>query len=136
MACLADRIARACVHHYDRCLTKKGKPRDGVEWTPMAAVVGRYQDNSRDDLFVISMGTGSKCVGQNQMSGRDVPGDVRPEVHSWLPATSSHSARPAVCARAHSPTRTSCIHSEPQYGRIEFACGPSSVHMPGVPVHV
>ena len=46
MACLADRIARACVHHYDRCLTKKGKPRDGVEWTPMAAVVGRYQGES------------------------------------------------------------------------------------------
>eukprot|EP00117_Sycon_ciliatum_P019470 scpid42890/ scgid17641/ tRNA-specific adenosine deaminase 1; tRNA-specific adenosine-37 deaminase len=79
MACLADRIARACVHHYDRCLTKKGKPRDGVEWTPMAAVVGRYQDNSRDDLFVISMGTGSKCVGQNQMSGR---GDLLHDSHA------------------------------------------------------
>ncbi|XP_076448728.1 tRNA-specific adenosine deaminase 1-like isoform X2 [Babylonia areolata] len=75
---VADKIADLCYNHYTQ-LPKKGKPQEGKEWTLLAAVV--LQDDS--DLKVVSMGTGSKCLGQSRMS---VAGDIVNDSHAEIVA--------------------------------------------------
>ncbi|XP_072013908.1 tRNA-specific adenosine deaminase 1-like [Amphiura filiformis] len=73
----ADDIARLCVKHYDNCLPKKGKPETGREWTLMAAVIKSEKGN----VSVVSMATGTKCIGKTQMSKT---GEVLSDSHAEI----------------------------------------------------
>ncbi|KAI9556358.1 hypothetical protein GHT06_018932 [Daphnia sinensis] len=79
---LVDQVARLCYSHFDN-LPKKGKPLQGREWTIVAAVVQRTAKkvNSNISLKVVSMGTGSKCVGQNKLSNN---GDLLNDSHAEI----------------------------------------------------
>ena len=63
----SDQVASLCYKHFDN-LAKKGKPVLLKEWSILAAVVLRLETEENVDLQVVSMGTGSKCVGQGQLS--------------------------------------------------------------------
>lgn len=78
---LADKIANLCYEHFES-LPKKGKPVPGKEWTILAAIVQCTQNESDADeitLRVVSMGTGSKCVGQGKLSDQ---GDLLHDSHA------------------------------------------------------
>lgn len=81
---LANQVARLCYSHFDN-LPKKGKPLQGREWTVVAAVVQRTAKkvHSNVSLKVVSMGTGSKCVGQNKLSHN---GDLLNDSHAEIVA--------------------------------------------------
>ncbi|XP_024834348.1 tRNA-specific adenosine deaminase 1 isoform X4 [Bos taurus] len=87
----ADEIARLCYEHYGSKLPKQGKPEPNREWTLLAAVVkiqptadqacdhsdGRVQVTKE----VVSMGTGTKCIGQSKMrKSGDILNDSHAEV--------------------------------------------------------
>uniref|UniRef100_A0A8D0PUX9 Adenosine deaminase tRNA specific 1 n=1 Tax=Sus scrofa TaxID=9823 RepID=A0A8D0PUX9_PIG len=73
----SDEIARLCYEHYGSRLPKQGKPEPNREWTLLAAVV-KIQP-AADQVCdcpdrpvqvtkeVVSMGTGTKCIGQSKM---------------------------------------------------------------------
>ncbi|KAI2579765.1 ADAT1 isoform 2 [Pan troglodytes] len=73
----ADEIAQLCYEHYGIRLPKKGKPEPNHEWTLLAAVVKIQSpaDKACDTpdkpvqvtKEVVSMGTGTKCIGQSKM---------------------------------------------------------------------
>ncbi|KAK2085474.1 tRNA-specific adenosine deaminase 1 [Saguinus oedipus] len=73
----ADEIAQLCYEHYGSRLPKKGKPEPNHEWTLLAAVVKIQSpaDQACDThdkpvqvtKEVVSMGTGTKCIGQSKM---------------------------------------------------------------------
>ncbi|KAK3579180.1 hypothetical protein CHS0354_022717 [Potamilus streckersoni] len=65
--CFPDKVARACFLQYDR-LPKKGKPQKGREWTLLAGVVISYPMGNEYHMQVVSLGTGSKCIGRSKMS--------------------------------------------------------------------
>ncbi|XP_004600922.2 tRNA-specific adenosine deaminase 1 isoform X2 [Sorex araneus] len=87
----ADEVARLCYEHYETRLPKQGKPEPDREWTLLAAVV-KVQPTV--DLAcdgpdrpvqvtkeVVSMGTGTKCIGQSKMrKSGDVLNDSHAEV--------------------------------------------------------
>jgi tRNA-specific adenosine deaminase 1 len=81
---LANQVAQLCYNHFDN-LPKKGKPIEGKEWTVVAAFVQqtRQNDETKSSLEVVSMGTGSKCVGQNKLS-KD--GDILNDSHAEVVA--------------------------------------------------
>ncbi|XP_065639765.1 tRNA-specific adenosine deaminase 1 isoform X3 [Hydra vulgaris] len=56
-----DQVALVCYEAYKK-LGKKGKPESGREWTKMSSVV---QTNADGELKVISIATGTKCIGKN-----------------------------------------------------------------------
>ncbi|XP_054935313.1 tRNA-specific adenosine deaminase 1 isoform X3 [Physeter macrocephalus] len=87
----ADEIARLCYEHYGRTLPKQGKPEPNREWTLLAAVVKIQptadQTCDRPDRpvqvtkEVVSMGTGTKCIGQSKMrKSGDILNDSHAEV--------------------------------------------------------
>ena len=76
---LADQVASLCYKHFDK-LPKKGKPLEGREWTILAAIV-KQDTNKQNNFEVISMGTGSKCVGQNKLSS---DGDLLNDSHAEI----------------------------------------------------
>ncbi|XP_010607789.1 tRNA-specific adenosine deaminase 1 isoform X1 [Fukomys damarensis] len=87
----ADEIAQLCYEHYRIRLPKQGKPEPNREWTLLAAVVkiqsppDRGCDTSdkpvRVTKEVVSMGTGTKCIGQSKMrKSGDVLNDSHAEV--------------------------------------------------------
>uniref|UniRef100_A0A8C8XZB6 Uncharacterized protein n=1 Tax=Panthera leo TaxID=9689 RepID=A0A8C8XZB6_PANLE len=73
----ADEIARLCYEHYQTRLPKQGKPEPNREWTLLAAVVkiqpaidqacGGANKPVQVTKEVVSMGTGTKCIGQSKM---------------------------------------------------------------------
>ncbi|KAL3860752.1 hypothetical protein ACJMK2_010827 [Sinanodonta woodiana] len=65
--CFPDMLASACFLQYDR-LPKKGKPQKGREWTLLAGVVISYPMGNEYHMQVVSLGTGSKCIGKSKMS--------------------------------------------------------------------
>lgn len=87
----ADEIAHLCYEHYRINLPKQGKPEPNREWTLLAAVVkiqpiaGQTWD-SPDKLVrvtkeVVSMGTGTKCIGRSKMrKSGDILNDSHAEV--------------------------------------------------------
>ncbi|XP_065672933.1 tRNA-specific adenosine deaminase 1 isoform X4 [Hydra vulgaris] len=56
-----DQVALTCYEAYKN-MGKKGKPEAGREWTKMSSVV---QTNADGELKVISIATGTKCIGKN-----------------------------------------------------------------------
>ena len=81
-----DEIANLCYKHFNDTLAKKGKPQKNKEWTMVAAIVLRDQspsDNRKSLHRVVSMGTGSKCIGQSKMSSN---GDILHDSHAEIMA--------------------------------------------------
>ncbi|KAB0792027.1 hypothetical protein PPYR_13988 [Photinus pyralis] len=71
-----DRIASLSIEHFNR-LPKMGKPSVNTEWTVLCCIV---KENTLDDNFeVVSLGTGSKCIGKSKMSAT---GDVLNDSHA------------------------------------------------------
>ncbi|XP_045193542.2 tRNA-specific adenosine deaminase 1-like [Mercenaria mercenaria] len=62
-----EKVAKLCVEKYDR-LGKTGKPQVGREWTLLAGVVMCIQKETDYVLDIVSLATGSKCVGKSKMS--------------------------------------------------------------------
>lgn len=87
----ADEIARLCYEHYEISLPKQGKPEPNREWTLLAAVVKIQPISEQSCDFpdkpmqvtkeVVSMGTGTKCIGQSKMrKSGDILNDSHAEV--------------------------------------------------------
>uniref|UniRef100_A0A8C5FYU3 tRNA-specific adenosine deaminase 1 n=1 Tax=Gouania willdenowi TaxID=441366 RepID=A0A8C5FYU3_GOUWI len=71
----ADEVARLCYERF-RSLPRRGKPEAGREWTLLAAVL-----KVTPEMEVVSMGTGTKCIGRTAMSpSGDVLNDSHAEV--------------------------------------------------------
>ncbi|XP_060553450.1 tRNA-specific adenosine deaminase 1-like isoform X2 [Ruditapes philippinarum] len=63
----SEKVARLCTEKYER-LPKTGKPQAGKEWTLLSGVVMCIQKETSYDLEIVSLATGSKCVGKSKMS--------------------------------------------------------------------
>ncbi|KAM9352681.1 tRNA-specific adenosine deaminase 1 [Symphorus nematophorus] len=76
----ADEIARLCYERFNR-LPRRGKPEPGREWTLLAAVVKITRSANSDTVEkeVVSLGTGTKCIGHTAMSPN---GDVLNDSHA------------------------------------------------------
>lgn len=61
-----DKIVEACFSFYNKT-PKSGKPTDN-EWTVLSSIV-KY-DTASQEIEVVSLGTGSKCIGATKMSPR------------------------------------------------------------------
>ncbi|XP_029951693.1 tRNA-specific adenosine deaminase 1-like [Salarias fasciatus] len=78
----ADEVARLCYERFDS-LPRRGKPEAGREWSLLAAVLklSRTKESGPAEMEVVSMGTGTKCVGQTAMSpSGDILNDSHAEV--------------------------------------------------------
>lgn len=75
-----DEIARLCYERFQQ-LPRRGKPEPGREWTLLAAVLQVTRRENPDSVKkeVVSMGTGTKCIGQTAMSPN---GDVLNDSHA------------------------------------------------------
>ncbi|KAI8424195.1 hypothetical protein MSG28_002775 [Choristoneura fumiferana] len=74
---LVDKVADTCVKLYNG-LPKTGKPIDN-EWTVLSCLL--QYDKISENLEVVSLGTGSKCIGASKMSPfGDVLNDSHAEV--------------------------------------------------------
>ncbi|KAL4234357.1 tRNA-specific adenosine deaminase 1 [Mactra antiquata] len=60
-----DEIAKLCLEKYE-LLPGSGKPQANKEWTLLAGVVLQFE--KEDKFSVISLATGSKCIGPSKMS--------------------------------------------------------------------
>ncbi|XP_026167277.1 tRNA-specific adenosine deaminase 1 [Mastacembelus armatus] len=76
----AEEIAKLCYERFKQ-LPRRGKPEPGREWTLLAAVVKTRQCANSDtaEKEVVSLGTGTKCIGRACMSPR---GDVLNDSHA------------------------------------------------------
>ncbi|KAM4733633.1 tRNA-specific adenosine deaminase 1 isoform 2-T2 [Anableps anableps] len=77
-----DEVAELCYERFRR-LPRRGKPEPGREWTLLAAVLRITRRPSSDsvEMEVVSMGTGTKCIGKAAMSpAGDVLNDSHAEV--------------------------------------------------------
>uniref|UniRef100_A0A3Q3EWW2 tRNA-specific adenosine deaminase 1 n=1 Tax=Labrus bergylta TaxID=56723 RepID=A0A3Q3EWW2_9LABR len=65
----ADEIAKLCYERFKQ-LPRRGKPEPGREWTLLAAALklSRCVHSDKVDKEVVSLGTGTKCIGQTAMS--------------------------------------------------------------------
>ncbi|XP_008575434.1 PREDICTED: tRNA-specific adenosine deaminase 1 [Galeopterus variegatus] len=92
----ADEIAQLCYDHYRIRLPKQGKPEPNREWTLLAAVVkiqspadqacGTPDKPVQVTKEVVSMGTGTKCIGQSKMREK---GDILNDSHAEIIARRS-----------------------------------------------
>ncbi|ERE78260.1 tRNA-specific adenosine deaminase 1 [Cricetulus griseus] len=92
----ADEIAQLCYAHYSVKLPKQGKPEPNREWTLLAAVVkiqspaNQVCDATDKEVpvtkEVVSMGTGTKCIGQSKMRKS---GDILNDSHAEIIARRS-----------------------------------------------
>ncbi|XP_069570438.1 tRNA-specific adenosine deaminase 1 [Brachyistius frenatus] len=80
----ADEVAKLCYERFGQ-LPRRGKPEPGREWTLLAAVVKvtRRGSSGSVEMEVVSLGTGTKCVGQTAMSPK---GDVLNDSHAEVVA--------------------------------------------------
>lgn len=76
----ADEIAKLCYERFN-ALPRRGKPESGREWTPLAAVlkVTRCANSDTVEKEVVSLGTGTKCIGQTPMNRH---GDLLNDSHA------------------------------------------------------
>ncbi|RXN36922.1 tRNA-specific adenosine deaminase 1 [Labeo rohita] len=74
-----DEIASLCYNHFSK-LPRRGKPETGREWTLLAAVILLTDSSDQKTVHkqVVSLGTGTKCIGQSAM--RDILNDSHAEV--------------------------------------------------------
>ncbi|XP_063377182.1 tRNA-specific adenosine deaminase 1 [Cydia fagiglandana] len=70
-----DKIAESCVKLYNE-LPKTGKPVD-AEWTVLSCII--QYDNRTEEFEIVSLGTGSKCIGASKMSAT---GDILNDSHA------------------------------------------------------
>lgn len=70
-----DKVVEACFKLYDKT-PKSGKPAEN-EWTVLSCIV-KYE-TAHQEIEVVSLGTGSKCVGATKMSPR---GDILNDSHA------------------------------------------------------
>lgn len=70
-----DNIAENCVKLYNE-LPKTGKPVE-AEWTVLSCII--QYDNRTEEFEVVSLGTGSKCIGASKMSST---GDMLNDSHA------------------------------------------------------
>ncbi|XP_072291909.1 tRNA-specific adenosine deaminase 1 isoform X2 [Eucyclogobius newberryi] len=77
----ADEVAAMCYQRF-QALPRTGKPEAGREWTLLAAVVQLTRNAHCNSVKeVVSLGTGSKCIGKTSMSPTgDVINDSHAEV--------------------------------------------------------
>lgn len=75
-----ERVAQACFSVYDK-LPKSGKPITHKEWTVLSCIL-KYQSNT-DNLEVVSLGTGTKCLGADALSSK---GDILNDGHAEIMA--------------------------------------------------
>ncbi|KAM8892564.1 tRNA-specific adenosine deaminase 1 [Spinachia spinachia] len=75
---LADEVAALCLERWKR-LPRRGKPEAGREWTLLAAVLQVTRTANTVKKEVVSLGTGTKCIGRTAMSPR---GDVLNDSHA------------------------------------------------------
>ncbi|GLV45655.1 Adenosine deaminase tRNA-specific 1 [Carabus blaptoides fortunei] len=71
----SNRIAQLSINHFNT-LPKTGKPNQD-EWTVLATIL-KYDKNT-DDLEIVALGTGSKCIGAKKMSPH---GDILNDSHA------------------------------------------------------
>ncbi|XP_076026126.1 tRNA-specific adenosine deaminase 1 [Genypterus blacodes] len=76
----ADEVARLSYERF-RALPRRGKPEAGREWSLLATVLRaeRRPDTERVEMEVVSLATGTKCIGQSAMSA---DGDVLNDSHA------------------------------------------------------
>lgn len=74
---LSNRIAQLSINHFNS-LPKTGKPNHD-EWTVLATIL-KYDKNT-DDLVIVALGTGSKCIGAKKMSPN---GDILNDSHAEI----------------------------------------------------
>ncbi|KAM3609720.1 uncharacterized protein V6R79_019187 [Siganus canaliculatus] len=76
----ADEIAKLCYERFEE-LPRRGKPEAGREWTLLAAVVQvtRHAESGTVETEVVSLGTGTKCIGRAAMSPK---GDILNDSHA------------------------------------------------------
>ncbi|XP_040838284.1 tRNA-specific adenosine deaminase 1 [Ochotona curzoniae] len=80
----ADEIAQLCYEHYGVRLPKQGKPEPDREWTLLAAIVKIQCPPAKPGPVtkeVVSMGTGTKCIGQSKMRRS---GDILNDSHAEI----------------------------------------------------
>lgn len=58
---ISDLVAECALTHYQKKI-RKGKPKDGTEWTVYAAIVAQREDR----MWVTSASTGTKCTAHRQ----------------------------------------------------------------------
>lgn len=61
----ADRLAKICYQTFES-ISKTGKPIVEKEWTVLSCIV-KYEHATKD-LEVVSLGTGTRCIGRSLMS--------------------------------------------------------------------
>uniref|UniRef100_F7G3V9 tRNA-specific adenosine deaminase 1 n=1 Tax=Monodelphis domestica TaxID=13616 RepID=F7G3V9_MONDO len=142
----ADEIAQLCYTHYSTRLPKQGKPEPDREWTLLAAVVKMNSpaEGSHDPSIlpvakeVVSMGTGTKCIGLSKMRKN---GDILNDSHAEVIAKRSfqryllHQLRSAVSLQADSifmpGTKTGMWKLKPDLHFVFFSshtpCGDASI---------
>lgn len=74
----ADRVAQLSNSKFIS-LGKTGKPKEHTEWTLLACILQLEKGN----MHVVSLGTGSKCIGASQLSGA---GDILHDSHAEVVA--------------------------------------------------
>lgn len=76
----ANKINKLCVDCF-KALPKTGKPQQGQEWTVLSCFV---QENTKSEMLeVVSLGTGTKCIGANELSPN---GDILNDCHAEVMA--------------------------------------------------
>ncbi|XP_059190988.1 tRNA-specific adenosine deaminase 1 isoform X2 [Centropristis striata] len=76
----ADEIAKLCYERFNK-LPRRGKPEPSREWSLLAAVVKVTRCSESDTVKkeVISLGTGTKCIGRTSMSPK---GEILNDSHA------------------------------------------------------
>ncbi|CAD5118259.1 DgyrCDS6981 [Dimorphilus gyrociliatus] len=61
-----EKIASACIQHYESALKKKGKPHE-KEWTLLSAIILWHNE---ENFTIASMATGTKCLGEVELNDK------------------------------------------------------------------
>uniref|UniRef100_A0A1B0D2F7 tRNA-specific adenosine deaminase 1 n=1 Tax=Phlebotomus papatasi TaxID=29031 RepID=A0A1B0D2F7_PHLPP len=74
---IANKVTRMCAEFFEKNLPKSGKPVSEREWTVLCGIVRDLEGK----MEVVAMGTGTKCIGADQMSeSGDIVNDSHAEI--------------------------------------------------------